>query len=225
MVHCRSKERSRGSGGGGTCRDTWAPTPNISIRPSAAATTSAPRSPCSHDAAPKHGGVHPPAAMTSLAYDSHKQRYWHLSRNKAENMQGTECNIQNDKTSLNHETALHQLLIFTLEKRFIWQTYWFTALQSQLLHVLSLTEFFAFVFYDSTHMYQWICESYLYRSFCQSILSFLGESEMSHINGVRREIRPAPPQHRVIMLQIKITYCSFKRARPVQRRKGHSIFE
>lgn len=73
----RSKERSKGSGGGGTCRDTWALTPNTNTRLLAAATTSAPRSPCWHDAVQKHAGVHPPVAMTCLAYDSHKQWYRH----------------------------------------------------------------------------------------------------------------------------------------------------
>lgn len=66
----RSKERSRGSGGGGTCRDTWALTPNTSTRLLAAATTSAPRSPCWHDAARKRGGARPPVTTTCPACDS-----------------------------------------------------------------------------------------------------------------------------------------------------------
>jgi len=72
LIHCRSKERSGGSGEGGTCKDTWAQTPNTNIRLLATATTSAPRSPCWHDAAPKHGGARPPVTTTSLASNSHK---------------------------------------------------------------------------------------------------------------------------------------------------------
>lgn len=75
LIHCRFKERSRGSGGGGTCRDTWALTPNTNIRLLAAATTSALRSPCWLDAARKHAETHPPVTMTCLAYDSHKLWY------------------------------------------------------------------------------------------------------------------------------------------------------
>lgn len=74
-ILCRSKGRWRGSGGGGTCRGTWALTPNISTRRSAAAaTTSAPRSPCWRGAAPKRGGVRPPARTTCPAYESDGQR-------------------------------------------------------------------------------------------------------------------------------------------------------
>lgn len=67
---CRSRGSSRGSGGGGTCRGTWAPTPNISPRRSAAATTSTPRSPCWRGAAPKRAGARPPAPTTCPAYES-----------------------------------------------------------------------------------------------------------------------------------------------------------
>lgn len=71
----RSKGRSRGSGGGGTCSGTWAPTPNTSTRLSAAAaTTSAPRSPCWRGAAPKPAGLRPPATTTSPAYESCRRR-------------------------------------------------------------------------------------------------------------------------------------------------------
>lgn len=73
-IFCRSKGRWRGSGGGGTCRGTWAPTPNISTRQSAAATTSAPRLPCWRGAAPKHAGLHPPATMTCPACESDGRR-------------------------------------------------------------------------------------------------------------------------------------------------------
>lgn len=73
----RSRQRSRGSGEGGTCRDTWGRTPNTSIRLSAAATTSAPRSPCWRAAAPKRAAARPPATMICPAYDRAKLRRRH----------------------------------------------------------------------------------------------------------------------------------------------------
>lgn len=73
----RSRQRSRGSGEGGTCRDTWGRTPNTSTRLSAAATTSAPRSPCWRAAAPKRAAARPPATMICPAYDWPKLRRRH----------------------------------------------------------------------------------------------------------------------------------------------------
>lgn len=72
LIHRRSKERSRGSGGDGTCSDTWARTPNTNTHLSAAATTSAPRSPCWRGAARKRGAAHRPVTTTCQAYDWHE---------------------------------------------------------------------------------------------------------------------------------------------------------